>query len=247
MSERFYQFVTILNIGVTSESGIKAKSSSCNATKKNKTDCECRPENIQHGFENIFVDPPDPLFQKQDMGDPVLYFRRRLYFWVPELFYFPYVKHIPCPECGDVQGNVISKGWNPNGPKLVASLGTEYFILTKIYKCNLCNKRFSGCDSGVVNHLPESVRNRFPCHVNSKTSMDNILAECLKFLVTNGISFKKFCKMYEIVNHSIYWKSVLSHLETSIRCCKNPFHPLNQVRTSKILYLILLGYSFWRI
>jgi len=44
--------------------------------------------------------------------NPSLWHARRVYFWVPELFYPRRVKHIPCPECGNVDGLVKMSGWN---------------------------------------------------------------------------------------------------------------------------------------
>ena len=60
----------------------------------------------------MYVDPIDPLFleapTKRDFD------RRRCYFYVPELHFAHLgVRHLPCPNCGEVWGEVTCKGWNP--------------------------------------------------------------------------------------------------------------------------------------
>ena len=217
-------------LGTSSESKIKSRSTSCNVAKRNQVECDCKPANINHGFNNIFVHPPDPMLKQSSAVDPSAYHRRKTYFWVPELFYYYLVRHIPCPDCGDVAGNVISRGWNSSGPKTVASLGEEYNIVCKVYHCNICKRRFLGYDDDVIKRLPEAVKVQFPCRIKKKTSTDNTLTDMILFLATNGLSFQKISKMYRSVNNNHYWKVVLAYLNLSIKSCKNPFGTVKKVK-----------------
>jgi hypothetical protein len=81
----------------------------CNSKKKVTTPCACRPA-ILPKWKNIFKDPPDPLLLKLSPL-PVHYHRVRIYFWIPDYFYYHIVPHLPCPHCISAH-NVKIIGWN---------------------------------------------------------------------------------------------------------------------------------------
>lgn len=91
--------------------GNKSRGRQCNATKKTPSTCSCSPE-FQTSWTQIYQDPPDPLMRRTLTDQPSNWHRTRIYFWVPELFYNFRIRHLPCPQCGPVDGQVKMTGWN---------------------------------------------------------------------------------------------------------------------------------------
>jgi len=109
--------------------GFGKRGNSCNATKKNPSECVCSPEHLpdRKKWSNIYIDPPNPLMSNHH-EDSMPFCYTRVYFWIPELFFHRRLRHMPCPHCGDVQGNVITEGWSENVS--TKNFGLELFIHT---------------------------------------------------------------------------------------------------------------------
>lgn len=146
---------------------------------------------------------------------PWKYCRKRVYFWVPELMYGGRVKHVPCPDCGYVAGNVVRKCWNESGPRLVCGYGRDYYILCKEYYCNKCERKFQGYDSKVLAQLPATVQQRFPAVIYPKACLDKGLINTLVIRISKKQSFQDFQKELEEIKYcatSICYFKVIIHL-----------------------------------
>lgn len=149
------------------------------------------------GWTSMNLDPVDPLIKNTNdpkktstESDPGKWCDRRLVFWVPELFYNRHIKHMPCPNCGPVNGTVIRKGWLP--PRLVCSFTKDYFMICKKYMCSQCNREFNGFNQAALDHLPQMVRDRFPAKVFPKVAIEKPLIDLLVTRISSGQSITSF-------------------------------------------------------
>jgi hypothetical protein len=85
-----------------------------------------------HGWTNPWHYPQNPLMKSH--GSVSDFCSLPVFFWVPELLYPKFLKSTPCPKC---DGKVVMDGWNPKGPRLVAS-PRPYWIMTKNHECKGC-------------------------------------------------------------------------------------------------------------
>ncbi len=44
--------------------------------------------------------------------DPRSFFKETVVFWEPEILHPKVLRHMPCPNCGNVWGHVTCRGWN---------------------------------------------------------------------------------------------------------------------------------------
>jgi hypothetical protein len=60
----------------------------------------------------MFVDPPNPLLTGEK-PTPSVYSRLRIYFWIPDLFFYKFIRHMPCgnPECSE-KVDISWNGWS---------------------------------------------------------------------------------------------------------------------------------------
>ena len=74
------------------------------------------PEQVSRSWDNIFIDPPNPLIAARRRGaaSPQDYCKTRVYFWIPEIFFPDHVQTMPCPNGlsrPDLVHKVSKKGW----------------------------------------------------------------------------------------------------------------------------------------
>ena len=79
--------------------------------KTNGGQCYCHPYTANTKYDNFFFDPPNPLMRNRRIDGPGAFQLRRVYIWYPEYFFFPIVRHLPCPNCRS-PAFVTKKGWN---------------------------------------------------------------------------------------------------------------------------------------
>ncbi|KAI3642336.1 hypothetical protein MP228_011891 [Amoeboaphelidium protococcarum] len=197
----------------------KGRGKSCNTQLKNPTPCDCRPA-MTPNWENIFVDPPNPLLSKSiDAQD---WHRVRCFFWIPELFFWEHVRHLQCPNesCNAGEGSVVQIGWNKCGPRTVSAIGREYSIVCLRYRCKACSKQFCGYDRDVVKKLPLFVQNQLPCVVYPKVAIDNTLLLMLCRQIIHSQSFQDFQHLYQEKNNSVYSMQRISFETYSIQQLK---------------------------
>ena len=97
--------------GVHPRTGNVNRGKMCNEAKTKPSACDCHPVHPNTTMKNFYVDPPNPLMCGVDTRNPQVFWRKRIYIWLPEFLFHPHVKHMPCPNCKQV-GQVIKKGWN---------------------------------------------------------------------------------------------------------------------------------------
>ena len=132
----------------------------CNRLKNSRTECVCAPEGSKEEiakWKRMYVDPDDPLLMLSP--EPEDFYKRRVHFFFPEALGL--LKHIPCPNCGDVAGKVILDGWNKRGPRLVCDMGRNYWFISKQYSCNECDTSFRPYDTAVYPRLPKEIQHLY--------------------------------------------------------------------------------------
>lgn len=199
--------------------GDSGRANRCNQTRKDQTPCQCRPKGSipKNLNSNIFLDPPNPLLFHEQNYDPMVWTRVRIYFWLPELFFSKWVKHMPCPKCGDVAGAVKRKGWSKNGPRRVSCLGREFDIIWKYYYCSECKCEFQGGDLDVIKKLPEFIQAQFPIAFRtSRTAIDKTFAALIDRQVVKGQSFADIQNMYQEINNTFYYQTMLSYMQLGL-------------------------------
>jgi len=100
-----------------------------------------------------------------------------------------FVPKIKCPVCkkNGLQGDVISDGWNANGPRRVINTHGHYYIWSKRHRCRNhhgLDRReltFQGYDPEVVANLPGFIREQFPCINTRRAAIDK---ECYELIMT---------------------------------------------------------------
>ncbi|KAI3645112.1 hypothetical protein MP228_011276 [Amoeboaphelidium protococcarum] len=198
--------------------GGKSRSSACNEKKAEPSPCNCHPYK-DPGWQNIFVDAPDPLLCSSAL-QLESYCGIRTYFWVPELFYSKFVPHMPCPSCGDVKGFVHRKGWNSTD-RIVMSLNRQYRIISKVYFCNRCQKEFRGHDEEAIKRLPFFLQQRFPAIIYPKSAIDKSLASLLARQVVNGQSYRDFRLMISEMQNENFMVSKLAFMTLQSQKLRN--------------------------
>ena len=96
---------------------------------KRGDECVCS-KSVETNY--IFL-PPDPfqLDIKTYPKIPSLLFKGiKFIFWVPDLYFNQYVRHLYCPFCQD---RLIINCWNPRGPRFINASPQEYAVLTKVF------------------------------------------------------------------------------------------------------------------
>ena len=157
--------------------------------------CSCAPRQNPN-WKNCFKDPDDPIIAAIKTGEPLpaSFNQVRVYFWIPELFYFPIVRHVPCPFC--TKGKGQRKGWCRSGPKSIVNLGSKYFILSRTYRCDQCSKEYLGYHPDVIKKLPPCIQEMLPA--NAMTSgMDKQTEFVLERQICNGQAVNDFRCMLE--------------------------------------------------
>eukprot|EP01135_Chromosphaera_perkinsii_P005204 Nk52_evm1s324 gene=Nk52_evmTU1s324 len=104
---------------------------------------------------------------------------------------------ILCPECNprmssatQNKGGRLNKlgGWSGDRPRRVVAVGSQYFLTSKILKCDRCNATFSAHKDEVMNQLPIYVQNEFPAVITHKRAIDKLLLYLANSLIGRGVS-----------------------------------------------------------
>ncbi len=164
--------------------------------------CDCPIRKFDHNLNSIMFHPPNPLMKQ--VLSPLKadeYQLKSIAVWWPEFFFPIHVKHIPCPHCGPVAGNVISKGFK-FAPRLVFGTYDFYYIISKQYYCNLCEHYFMGYDPDVLKHLPRAIADECPAFVGRKSAIDKNLVVLLRRQVSKGQSFLDAEGMFDELKYS---------------------------------------------
>ncbi|KAI3629663.1 hypothetical protein MIR68_011098 [Amoeboaphelidium protococcarum] len=178
--------------------------------------CACKPRG-KVTWTNIHDDPPN-LVMAGDQN-PVNWCRVTTIFWIPELWFNDFVKHMPCSDCRDVKGFLTRVGWNDSGPRRVSSLGREYNIICLRYQCNNknCGKQVCGYDFRCLSQLPDFIQSQLPVAVYPKTCLDSVLSDLVQRCAVDSISFSQIVAMYKEINNAYYRRKVLEYNDFCVR------------------------------
>lgn len=102
----------------------------CDHVKNPDKRCQCHPRSFPNGVNSLWVHPPSPLLQPTTTPQHVA--ARPCYVMALDLLGRYTGSHVPCPECGDVAGNVIRKGWNPN-VRVWRTVSSTYTSLQELF------------------------------------------------------------------------------------------------------------------
>ncbi|KAI3635321.1 hypothetical protein MIR68_006887 [Amoeboaphelidium protococcarum] len=117
----------------------KGRSTACGRFKENGI-CVCVPK-VKAKWRDIVVYPENPLLCGST--SPESFSAVPTYFWIPELFFWKYMRHMPCVNCSPSESRVTYIGWNDCGPRRVISLGREFDVICMRYRCKTCSTEFT--------------------------------------------------------------------------------------------------------
>lgn len=147
------------------------RTAACNRTKQTPSDCLCVPA-VKPDWDTFLALPPNPLMSGS--VNPIDWQAVPVYFWIPELFFWKYMRHMPCVNCGHVFGIVHEIGWNEYGPRRVASLGHLYYVICLRYHCRGCDTSFAGFDHRAISKMPDFIQAQVPSRIYPKSAFIRI-------------------------------------------------------------------------
>ena len=177
-----------------------------------------------HGWNNPLHIPQNPLMKHHAKSSD--FCKLPVFFWVPELMYPKFIDSAPCPKCN---GKAVMCGWNPKGPRLVAS-PLPYWIITKNHVCNSCGAKFLGYEPESIKKMPKCIQAEFPAVLNYDIMFDRTWFEVVKRQFSKGQSFADLKKLLNEMASLQYWRKVSQFYESEIKEKKH-FHKSGPVIT----------------
>ncbi|KAI3639550.1 hypothetical protein MIR68_002244 [Amoeboaphelidium protococcarum] len=197
----------------------KGRSTACGRFKENDI-CVCVPK-VKPKWRDIVVYPENPLLSGST--SPESFSAVPTYFWIPELFFWKYMRHMPCVNCSPSESRVTYIGWNDCGPRRVISLGREFDVICMRYRCKTCSTEFTGCDKRALDQMPSFISAQLPAVVFPKSCLDLDMQMLIAAAVVKGIFFADVQKMYREVNDAHHWRQQDVYYSFA---CYSQKHPL---------------------
>lgn len=191
----------------------------CPKKRNPAAECSCGPDHLADDLLRVEPGLIPRLFRETTIKDnqqlDTKFIRPTVLFCIPELFFYPFVKRMPCPQCGK-DHSVHKEGWNESRPRRVISMHRDYVIICKKYYCEDCKHKFAGYDPRVIERLPQFVQNALAVFTVGRTTIDTETARQLRACISTGMSFSAFRNLYREMSRETYYESMENFLESSI-------------------------------
>jgi hypothetical protein len=160
----------------------------------------------------FWIRPTNPVLQKDHLPDG--YYYPDVFVWIPDLV--GEVKLI-CPTCSK-SDRVVAHGYPSSVPaRRVVSLNQCYYILSRRYICQSCNRTFLGHNQKVLQALPTFVSAMFPAYLTARSGLDKKVVTMLRALFNKSVGPEPFSnllkELHTLRHHQLMYNyySVVNH------------------------------------
>jgi hypothetical protein len=121
----------------------------------------------------------------------------------------------PCPKCKSASRVCYDSYRNNHFARRIIGLKTNYYIMSRRYKCRTCNSRHMGWNMTSLAHMPHGFGTKFPAFLSWRSGLDKTVLDLMRPLVDAGVRPETYSNIL-LELHSKEYTRIYIHREQEI-------------------------------